>query len=392
MKLTIVGGGVSGVIAAIYAAKKNIDVTILERNDKMLKKLLITGNGRCNYFNDDQDLKHYHSSNPELIKNIINETNINELKSFYKNIGVIPKIIDGYYYPYSNQASSVRELLIHELESLNVNIKYNYLVNDIKKESDKFIINDEIVTDKLIISTGSKAYPKTGSDGIGYELLKSFNLNISNIYPALVQVKAKTNLKDLAGVRCNASLRLYGNDKLIKKEVGELQFTDYGISGICTFNLSYLLSNISNKYIMVNFIDGIEKEVSEFIKLKNDKTIEQIFEGFLNYKITRYILKILNIDKDQKWIDLDNKKQELIINTLKNFKIEINGTNGFDKSQVCHGGLYLTEVNVNTMESLKIKNLYIVGELLDIDADCGGYNLTNAFITGYIAGDNIDKS
>lgn len=392
MKLTIIGGGVSGVIAAIYAAKKNIDVTILERNDKLLKKLLITGNGRCNYFNDDQNIMHYHSSNPELIESIINETNLNELKKFYKNIGVIPKVIDGYYYPYSNQASSVRELLIHELESLNVNIKYNYLVNDIKKENDKFIINNEIVSDKLIISTGSKAYPKTGSDGIGYELLKSFNLNISNIYPALVQVKTKTNLKDLAGVRCNASLRLYENDKLIKKEVGELQFTDYGISGICTFNLSYLLSNISNKYIMVNFIDGIESEVSEFIKLKNDKTIEQIFEGFLNYKITRYILKILNIDKDQKWIDLDNKKQELIINTLKNFKIEISGTNGFDKSQVCHGGLYLEEINLNTMESLKVKNLYIVGELLDIDADCGGYNLTNAFITGYIAGDNIDKS
>ena len=165
MKTAIVGGGVSGVITAIYAARNNKDVVILERNDKLLKKLLLTGNGRCNYFNDDQNISHYHSSIPSLLNNIIKEENINELLSFYNKLGIIPKIRDGYYYPYSNQASSVRNILLKELEHLNIEVKLNYLVEDIKIDNG-FIINNELKVDKLVLSAGSKTYPKTGSDGM----------------------------------------------------------------------------------------------------------------------------------------------------------------------------------------------------------------------------------
>ena len=389
MKLTIVGGGVSGVIAAIYAAKKNIEVTILERNDKLLKKLLMTGNGKCNYFNDDQNIEHYHSSNKELITNIINDKNIEELKKFYKELGIIPYIKNGYYYPYSNQASSVRELLLYELKRLNVKVIYNYLVKDIIKKDNEFVINNEIKSDKLILSTGSKAYPKTGSDGMGYNFLSNFNHNITKIYPALVQIKIEENLKELDGVRSEVSITLYDKDKPLKKEKGELQFTDYGISGICTFNLSYLVEDAIDKYVSINFIEDLN--IDDFIKYNGDKTITQLFEGIINYKIIKFLTKKINIDSDKKWIELNKEEKTNFVNILKNCKLKIIGTNSFDRGQICKGGLNLQEINLNTMESLKVKNLYITGELLDIDGDCGGYNLTIAFITGYIAGDNIDK-
>ena len=217
-KVIIVGGGFSGVISAIEAAKRYKDVTIIERNSEILKKLLITGNGRCNYFNENQSLDNYHSYNEELIKDIINKETLDELNKFYEEIGIYPKIKNGYYYPFSNQALSVKNALVNKLKELNVNIITDYYVEDIKNENNEFIINDEIKCDKLIISTGSKAYPKTGSDGNGYNLLKKLGLKISEINPALVSlVSDDKNLKDLSGVRCDAKISFYSDDKFIKK-------------------------------------------------------------------------------------------------------------------------------------------------------------------------------
>lgn len=387
MKTAIVGGGVSGVIAAIYAARNNKDVIILERNDKLLKKLLLTGNGRCNYFNDDQNISHYHSSTKELLDNIINEDNLNELLSFYKRLGIIPKIRDGYYYPYSNQASSVRNILLKELEHLNVEVKLNYLVSDIKID-DGFIINNEIKVDKLVLSTGSKAYPKTGSDGMGYNFLRNFNHSIVNVRPALVQLKSNSPyLKELDGVRSDVKISLYKDNNLLKSEIGELQFTDYGISGICTMNLSHLITK--NNYVLINFVNNIDINIDELNNYTPYRTIIELLEGIINYKIIRVILKKCNINIDSKWNDLNSKEKELFMENLKQFELDIIGTNDFDRAQVCSGGLSLDEININTMESKKIKNLYIIGELLDIDGDCGGYNLTLAFITGYLAGISI---
>lgn len=389
MKTAIVGGGVSGVITAIYAARNNKDVVILERNDKLLKKLLLTGNGRCNYFNDDQNISHYHSSIPSLLNNIIKEENINELLSFYNKLGIIPKIRDGYYYPYSNQASSVRNILLKELEHLNIEVKLNYLVEDIKIDNG-FIINNELKVDKLVLSAGSKAYPKTGSDGMGYNFLKNFNHNIVSVKPALVQLKSNNPyLKEIDGVRSDVKVSLYEDTNLLKEQTGELQFTDYGISGICTMNLSHLIDN--NNYVLINFVNNIDIEniIDEVNSNAPYRTIIELLEGIINYKIIRVILKKCNINIDLKWNDLNSNQKNIFIDNLKQFRLDIIGTNDFDRSQVCSGGLSLDEIDLNTMESKKIKNLYIVGELLDIDGDCGGYNLTVAFITGYLAGVSI---
>ena len=388
-KVAIIGGGYSGVISAIYASNNN-EVTILERNSTLLKKLLLTGNGRCNYFNSVMSLDKFHSNTKKAIENIITMDNIEELDNFFINLGLFPKVKNGYYYPYSNQATSVKDLLIGKLNELDVNIKTYYLVEKIEKKNNKFIINNELEFDKVIISTGGKAYPKTGSDGIGYDLLKGFGHKITRLSPSLVQITSDNKyLKELSGIRCDANLTLFDKNKKIKEEFGELQFTDYGISGICTFNISsYLRDGIDNKKLLVNFMPFGIKEFNLFMKGSNNTIFERL-EGILNYKLVKVILKLSNIKEDEKWKKIGTEQKEDLINYLFNYEVKITGTKSFDQSQVTAGGLDLKEINTKTMESNLVDDLYVTGEVLDLDGDCGGYNLTLCFITGYIAGVHV---
>lgn len=392
-KVIVVGGGFSGVVAAIYASRNN-EVTILERNNDILKKVLITGNGRCNFYNVDQSINHYHSSNEDLLKYVINDKTLNELEKFYKNIGIISKIKDNCYYPFSNKATSIVDALKNKVKELNINVINNYLVEKIEK-TNKFIINDDLTCDKLIVSTGSMAYPKTGSDGLGYNLLTKLGHNVNKVMPALASLKSDNKVfKKISGVRCDATISLYEDDKLLKKEEGNLQITDDGTSGICVFNLSYLASKSLNEnknvYAYINFLPFI-KSKEEFIKfifdrnkLLGSRKVNDMFDSLLDKKLTK---NILNINK--KFGDLDLDELDLIYNNLIKFKVKITKVNSFDNAQICMGGIPLNEINLETMESKIVKNLFITGELLDCNGDCGGYNLTFAFITGYLSGVNI---
>ena len=298
MKVVVIGGGISGVIASIYASKNN-EVTILERNSSLLKKLLLTGNGRCNYFNSNQDISNYNSRDFNLLKEIITEENIEKVINFYNSIGIIPKIKNGYYYPYSNRADSMKESLLKELELNNVKVITDYLVENIEIKNDKFIINNKLEFDKVIISTGSKAAPKTGSDGIGYKLLNKLNLDIIKPLPSLVQLKGKESyFKEWNGIRVDAKVSLYENDKFIKEEIGELQLTNYGLSGICIFNLSGRLKiglDKGNKEaIKINFlpfVTDIEKFMIDRNNLLKNRNILELLEGIINYKLVKVILK-----------------------------------------------------------------------------------------------------
>ena len=393
-KVAIIGGGFSGVISAIYASKLN-EVTILERNNDILKKLLLTGNGRCNFFNSKQGINYYHSNNIDKLESIINDNNINELINFYHSIGIEFKEKDGYYYPYSNQAVSVKNALVNKLKETHVKIITDYYVESIKKDNNKFIINNEYEFDKVIISTGGSSYPITGSDGNMYSILKDLGIKVTNIYPALSPLITDDKyLKELSGVRSQANISFYGNDKFIKEEIGELQLTDYGISGICVFNLSYLYNIYKNSYVLINFIpfikskEKLEKYLDDKDKLMNEKTISELLNGVINNKVINVIIKKSNL-KDIKYKNLDKKEKEILLNNIFSYKMNITGIKGFNKSQVTQGGVDLNEININTMEVKNIKGLYITGELLDIDGICGGYNLTHSFITGYIAGKNV---
>ena len=381
MKIIIIGSGASGLAAGISLLRCGYDVTILERNNISGKKLLLTGAGRCNFFNSDQNIVHYHSSDKAILAKIITSDNIHLVEDFITSLGIVPKVKDGYYYPFANQAYNMKELLERTYLDLGCKIKYNYLVEKIEKKNSLFLINDTISCDKLILATGSKAYKMTGSDGIGYQLAKKFNHHIVKVLPSLTSLitREKINLK---GVRVDAKVTLYEDGVKVREELGQVQFTDYGLSGICIFNLSYYavkgLNKNKKEVITIDLMPFMDK-----VSFKNKKVYDLLL-GFLPNKMIDYILKTLDISKDVYYEDLSNDKKQELTKILKEMEFNITSYKEFDFSQVCSGGVSLREINPLTMESIFVKNLYIIGELLDVNGDCGGYNLTFAFLTGIL--------
>lgn len=403
-KIVVIGGGVSGLIAAIHAKNKNNQVIILERNNTCGKKILVTGNGRCNYSNSNQDINHYHSSSSDNLESIINQKNISAFLDFYKSIGIIPKVKNGYYYPYSNQAVTVQQALLRKVSELDIDVKTNTYVDDIAVNGNSFKVktnNDIFYADIVIIACGGKSYSKLGTDGNGYQLLKKLGHNIIPVVPALTQIKVLENIKDLTGVRSEVSITLIEDGKTIKSEIGEVQFTDYGISGICSMQLSkYISYGIMDKKcekIVINFVSDIAKSKEEFIKFIEsnnwlDFEVRSLLDSLLNYKVTNYILKETKIAGKVKIRNLKDEEINALINCLINFTLTATGTNTFDNSQVSAGGVDLKEIDLTTMESKIIPNLYIVGEIVDVDGDCGGYNITFASIGGMLAGMEVNKN
>ena len=381
MKIIIIGSGASGLAAGISLLRCGYDVTILERNNISGKKLLLTGAGRCNFFNSDQNIVHYHSNDKDILAKIITSDNIHLVEDFITSLGIVPKVKDGYYYPFANQAYNMKELLERTYLDLGGKIKYNFLVEKIEKKNSLFLINDNISCDKLILATGSKAYKMTGSDGIGYQLAKKFNHHIVKVLPSLTSLitREKINLK---GVRVDAKVTLYEDGVKVREELGQVQFTDYGLSGICIFNLSYYavkgLNKNKKEVITIDLMPFMDK-----VSFKNKKVYDLLL-GFLPNKMIDYILKTLDISKDIYYEDLSSDKKQELTKILKEMEFNITSYKEFDFSQVCSGGVSLREINPLTMESIFVKNLYIIGELLDVNGDCGGYNLTFAFLTGIL--------
>jgi len=404
-RVLVVGGGASGMVAAIYASRNNNEVILVDKNNNLGKKILMTGNGKCNYWNKDISLKHYNSSNLDVLDKIITDENKLEIENFFDRLGIVPKIKDNYYYPSSNQATSIQTALILECELRGVKILNNEEVLCIDKCNNGYEVitsNRKICVDNVILAMGSRACPKTGSDGVGYRIAKSFGHTIIEPLPALVQVKLDESfLKDWQGIRSDVCVKLFENNKLVKEEYGEIQLTDYGVSGICVYQLSSLISrglyNSMKEEIEINFLHQIninnEEEFIKYMDKRNSKilgrNISQLLDGVLNYKLVNMILKNIWISREENWNDISTVKKRELGTYLTKLRLRVNGTNGFDSAQVCSGGVRLNEINYATMESLKSKGLYIVGELLDVDGECGGFNLGFAWISGYLAGKNI---
>lgn len=405
MKYIIIGGGASGLSCAINLKRKGNDVTIIEKNNKLGKKLLITGNGRCNFFNSEFDYTKYYSENKELIKNIINDKTKNIALNFFDSIGLIYSIKEGYYYPYSNQAVTFNNCLINTIKQLGIEIILNAEVKKIER-NDKFTIyyNDTFIkADCLVLSTGSKSYPKTGSTGDGYNFLKEFGHSINSIYPALVSLKTNDKILKIAnGVRTPILAKLLVNDKEIYSDKGILQINSDSISGICILNLSLKavkeFENNNDVKIKINFLYnlGIDNNncfsyLKSIYEKTDKKTICSILEGILNYKLVNYFLDSLVINKEKDLLELSSNEKEKIVKYLTNYTVNITGYDDFNKAQTVTGGLPLKEINTKTMESLKVKGLYVTGELLDIHGICGGYNLGVSFITGLQVANTSDK-
>lgn len=394
MKIIVIGGGASGIVASIFAKRDNNEVVVLEKNSKCLKKLLITGNGKCNYFNDDFSFEHYYSNSTDKLSNIITSDSKKKILDFFSSIGVVPRIKNGYYYPNSNQAYSVHNSLLKEASLRGVDVRNDVKVLNIVKKNDSFLVstnNGDYICDKVIISTGGKSYPKTGSDGDGYLFGKSLGHKIVPVVPSLVGLVSNDKfIKSLSGVRCDVCVSLGS-----KSEIGEVQFTDYGLSGICIFNLSNIASRLGNCSVNINFLYNFVDDYNDFCKLFDkvnnsvlNRSIGELLEGYLNYNIVNVILKKCDIDFSCSWNDLGNKKK-ILFDNLISFNVDIVGTRGFDVAQVSLGGISLDDIDVSTFESKIVPGLYFTGEVMDVTGDCGGYNLGFAFLSGMIAGEAV---
>ena len=400
-KVAVVGAGPAGVMCAIHAVSDDVQVVVFDKNLKLGKKLLTTGNGRCNYWNSDQSLEHYHSSDSQLLSDIITTEIQGKVLNFFVCLGIVPHVRDGYYYPYSNQASSIRDLLEIHAKKVGVEFALDTEVLDVYKENEKFVVatkDGREYFDDLVIATGSKASPKTGSTGDGYSFARKFGHSIIPVCPALVQVTTEGYfLKDWTGVRALCTVSLYQDDVFVKKELGEIQLTDYGVSGICVFNLSrYISRGVLQKHkfrLALNFLPFLDgksnDEISSWFSLRGNTlgnyNLVEFLVGILPYKLLLVILKRCGISLKSTWNSLSVNEKECLIHMILEFSLVVIGTKDFSSSQVCSGGVPLTEVS-SSLESKKVNNLYFIGELLDVDGDCGGYNLGFGFMTGMIVG------
>lgn len=393
-KVFVIGGGASGLTAAIKASK-NYDVTIFEKNEKLGKKILITGNGKCNYWNENQDLKMYNSTGDYT--KIVNQMNLVKAHSFLDSIGIVPFVKNGYYYPNSNQAISVVNALVDEAKNNGVKI-INEEVTKVEKNDNKFIINNKYESDLLIIATGGKAAPKTGSDGFGYKIAEQFGHKLIKPLPALVALEVEDNLKELSGIRFNGEVKLLIDNEEVKNDIGEIQINEYGFSGIPVLQVSSkavkALDENKNVSLSFNFLPNIANDIlglRSFLKVQsrhlNNKTISQILDQLFNYKLSNYFLKISKIDNNKKIEDLSNDDLDLLCHNILNLNFKVIKDHGFENAQTTSGGVDLKEIDLDTLESLKVKGLYFCGEILDVDGSCGGYNLSFAWISGLIAGE-----
>jgi len=399
----VIGGGASGMMAAITAAKNGLNTGILEHSDRVGKKILQTGNGKCNITNTALEKDCYLCDDKDFVMDIIDLFNVSDTIDFFQSLGIYPKSKNGYIYPNSEQASSVLDVLRLEIEHQKVSINTDIDIINIGKTDDMFKINTtkgQFTCKKLIIATGSNAAPKSGSDGSGYKLAKALGHSIIKPLPALVQLKSDlTFCKMMSGVRSEGKVQLMVDDELVASDTGEVQYTDYGISGIPVFQISrFAVIAVDSKRKTEVVIDMLplinESDLLDMLKnrIVNDgyKTMEQFLIGMLNKKLAGAVLKRVNINLN----DIASNKVdslEKIVAMIKAFVVPINGFNSFENAQVCSGGVKTSEIDSKTMQSQIVNSLYFAGEVVDVDGICGGYNLQWAWSSGYVAGMQASK-
>lgn len=388
-QVVIIGAGASGMTAAIMAARNGAAVTVLEQNEKPGKKICATGNGKCNFSNLAMPEDAYRGRHPEFVKDAFERFSVKDTVEFFKELGIFPLDRNGYLYPRSNQAQSVVDVLCMEASHLGVKIKTNEQVTAIEPARNGN--NFQILTngwhyeaDALILANGSKASSISGSDGSGYELAKSLGHHIIPVYPALTALKCKGNsYKGWAGVRTEGRISLLVDNELCSCQQGELQLTEYGISGIPVFQLSrYAICAVKTgkkAVLKINFLP--ECTVDEVKELLHQRKKDCPYKNEKELLTGLFPEKLINVLTSQK----------NLISAITEYTLEVTDGLSFSQAQVCSGGVDTSEIVNETMESRFCPNVYIVGELLDIDGTCGGYNLQWAWSSGAAAGIHAAK-
>ena len=397
--VAVIGGGAAGMMAAITSAREGARVTILEHKERIGKKILSTGNGRCNFTNTYQTPACYRSDNRDFAWNIIQKFNVEKTISFFKELGIYPKDRNGYLYPYSDQAAAILEVLQIEIAKLDICVMTEINVLDIQpvKRGIRVTTDKKTITaDSVILACGSKAAPVTGSDGSGYQLAKLFGHRIVPVLPALVQLRcAEKFYKSISGVRVQGTVEIYADDIFLASDTGEIQLTNYGISGIPVFQVSrYAAKALYKKQsvtAVLNFMPDMNKEefllfLQERITLCPYKTLDEFFTGVFPKKLCELWIRLSRLPKEMRVSDLSGEQLEKLVLLIQHLRTHITETNSFEQAQICCGGVDTTEINPDTLESNYVPGIYFAGELLDVDGICGGYNLQWAWSSGFVAG------
>ncbi len=397
-KVAVIGGGAAGLAAAIAAARNGAGVVICEKGARAAKKLLATGNGRCNMTNINADVKNYHGKNPGFVKGVMHRFWVDETLSFFREIGLLAKTEeDGRVYPYSLQAAAVSEVLRLETERVGVETICDFDVVRISRKKGMYNIisrdGRKISADCVILACGGKASPNLGSDGSGYPLAESFGHKVTKLYPSLVQIKTdNTYTKALQGLKINGNAVFFENNKKKAESDGEILFTDYGLSGPPIFNLSRLAAISKNGRIDIDLMTEFSKdEIFALLKERKmpDKALENYFTGMLPKKLGQVLLKACGIAPlSRRSLSLSTEELSQLADKIKAWSFEVRGTMSWNNAQATAGGVEVGDINPSTMESKLSDGLFLAGEILDIDGDCGGYNLQWAWSSGYIAGMN----
>ena len=409
----IVGGGAGGLAAAVSCAKKlnkkNCRIAVLEKESKPCKKLLATGSGKCNLTNMNMSEKYYNLNAQSFIKPLLAKYSPQKLIKFWGSLGLLCTSDNcGRVYPNSGQALSVADTLLICLEMYNVRLFCDTPVNTVTKTKGGYIVgctDKEYFCKKLILSAGGYVQPNLGSDGSGYALAKSLNLEYTPLFPSLAPVLCKDKLLPIAkGVRCNALVKCIADGNVIHTEKGELQFNEKNISGICVFQLSryvneyFALHTVRRKQcrkieIQADLMpDNTYEEILSMLSLRRrlypDSKCSDILCGLLNKKLSRYLCLKLDINENSSAGELSDEVLSGLALYVKKCTFIPSAPSLKENAQVTAGGISLDEITKN-LECRKHKGLYITGELLDVDGMCGGYNLHWAFISGIIVGQNI---
>ena len=402
----IVGGGASGLICAIELARLGHQVSVFEHNAKLGRKILATGNGKCNISNNLIHISHYHGESIWRIEGILKHFDSQKCQDYFRRLGLeMVENSEGRCYPMSYQAASVVDILVHEARLLGVTFFLETTILQIEKQAKIFHLmtdtkNYEV--DLCVVATGSIAMPKLGSLGSGYTFAKTFGHRVIEPFASLVQLVSKEPFLELtSGVRMDAIVKLYENAHVLQVSKGDVLFTPYGLSGDAILQISRKASVVLSMYhsveVSLDVMPHITQEALQGLLQKRlayakAKSLLLWLEGMIPKKLALFILKKERLDAMQEASTLGIKEIKKIVFALKQMRLKIDSTKGFESAEVCAGGIDLCEVDEQTLMSKKVENLYFCGEVLDVDGDCGGFNLHFAWASGFCVGKNIGKN
>lgn len=403
--VAVVGGGASGMTAAIAAARSGARVALLERGERPGKKLLMTGNGRCNLGNRDLKPADYYSDNMAMAASVLERFGTEETIAFFSSLGLMVRERRGYLYPFSEQAAMVLDVLRFGLEREGAEVLTQAMAREVlplaaghgaRREYIVRLDNGrELRAGRVVLACGGQAAPRTGSDGSGYKLAQALGHRIVPPVPSLVQLHCgEKYCRALAGVRAEAAVRIFESGDLLFEESGEIQLTEYGISGIPVFQLSggvnQLLARGKELRAELDFFpqcegDAYKRLCRDRMERMGRESVEMFFTGMLHKKIMAVCVRQAGLSPQECVAGADRRKLQRVFDLCRHLPFTIVGSHSFDSAQVCRGGVSMREVD-EQLQSRRCSGLYMAGELLHVDGRCGGYNLQWAWASGYIAG------